>query len=242
MKNNSNSSIVDNIEVENARWSFGGKTPEYFDKHINKSVPLYMEGQNIICELGDFFIKDDSTVYDIGTSTGEMLYKIAEHNNNKNVEFIGIDTIAEMIDVAKGKNSKKNLNISFENKDLLSYEFSPANLIISYYTMQFIHPNNRQFLINNIYNALNWGGAFIMFEKVRAPDARFQDITSSLYKEFKFKNGYSAEEILMKERSLKGILEPFSTQGNIDMLKRAGFEDIMTISKFINFEGFLAIK
>jgi tRNA (cmo5U34)-methyltransferase len=49
-------------------------------------------------------------------------------------------------------------------------------------------------------------------------------------------------EVLGKQRSLKGVLEPFSTQGNIDLLKRAGFVDIMTIMKSICFEGFLAIK
>jgi len=45
-----------------------------------------------------------------------------------------------------------------------------------------------------------------------------------------------------KSRSLKGVLEPFSTQGNIDLLKRAGFVDIVSVSKFVCFEGFLAIK
>jgi tRNA (cmo5U34)-methyltransferase len=38
------------------------------------------------------------------------------------------------------------------------------------------------------------------------------------------------------------VLEPFSTQGNLDMLKRAGFVDVMTIMKYVCFEGFLAIK
>ena len=30
--------------------------------------------------------------------------------------------------------------------------------------------------------------------------------------------------------------------GNLDLLKRAGFVDIMTVFKYICFEGFLAIK
>ena len=60
---------------------------------------------------------------------------------------------------------------------------------------------------------LNWGGAFVLFEKVRGPDARFQDILSQLYNEFKLRNGFSSEEIVEKTRSLKGVLEPFSTQG-----------------------------
>ena len=81
-----------------------------------------------------------------------------------------------------------------------------------------------------------------MFEKVRGADARFQDILCALYNDYKIREGYSADEIIAKSRSLKGVLEPFSTQGNLDMLKRAGFVDINTVQKYLCFEGFLAIK
>jgi len=63
-----------------------------------------------------------------------------------------------------------------------------------------------------------------------------------LYDEYKLEAGYSPEEIFGKTRSLRGVLEPFSTQGNLDMLKRAGFKDVLIVMKFISFEGYLAIK
>jgi tRNA (cmo5U34)-methyltransferase len=108
--------------------------------------------------------------------------------------------------------------------------------------MQFTPPRHRQAIFDKIYNALNWGGAFIMFEKVRGPDARFQDICASLYNDFKVRQGFSPDEILSKTRSLKGVLEPFSTEGNLGLMRRAGFADMMSICKYICFEGFLAIK
>ena len=58
----------------------------------------------------------------------------------------------------------------------------------------------------------------------------------------KLEHGYTAEEILAKTRSLTGVLEPFSTAGNLGLLQRAGFTDIMTIFKYVCFEGFLAIR
>ena len=97
-------------------------------------------------------------------------------------------------------------------------------------------------MINNIYESLNWGGGFVWFEKVRAADARFQDMTSNIYNNFKLNNGFSHEEILNKTNSLKGVMEPFSSKGNLDLLKRAGFEDILTIYKNICFEGLICIK
>ena len=82
-----------------------------------------------------------------------------------------------------------------------------------------------------------WGGGFLFFEKVRAPDARFQDMTTTMYND-KLNQGFNEKEILNKTKSLKGVLEPFSSKANIQLLKRAGFKDIMCIFKFINFEGF----
>ena len=73
-------------------------------------------------------------------------------------------------------------------------------------------------------------------------NSRIQDYMTQTYQEFKIKNGFNSENILSKSRSLKKILEPYSSQGNINLLKRAGFSDIDTIHKHISFEGFIAIK
>ena len=81
-----------------------------------------------------------------------------------------------------------------------------------------------------------------MFEKVRANDARFQDMISQIYMDYKIKQGFNEKEIIQKSQSLKGVMEPFSTKGNYDLLKRAGFKDIITVFKYLCFEGILAIK
>ena len=64
------------------------------------------------------------------------------------------------------------------NGNIEKKKIKKSDLILSYYTIQFINPKSRQQLLNKIYKSLNWGGAFIMFEKIRASDARFQDIFS----------------------------------------------------------------
>ena len=43
-----------NINAKNASWSFDKKVPKNFSKHITKSVPFYLEGHEIICDLSDF--------------------------------------------------------------------------------------------------------------------------------------------------------------------------------------------
>jgi tRNA (cmo5U34)-methyltransferase len=236
--------VGDGLAAGNASWNFKGEVAQGFDAHVSKSVPLYYEGHQLIANLSDFFIKNDSLCYEIGCSTGELTLTLAKHNATKfDARFIGIDVEADMIKLAKKKQAQaQTKNVNFEVEDALQYEFESADLIVAYYTVQFIKPSQRQLLLDSIYKKLNWGGAFILFEKVRANDARFQDIMTSLYNDYKLTQGYSPEEIFAKSVSLKGVLEPFSTQANLDMMKRAGFVDIISIMKYVSFQGFLAIK
>ncbi|MFQ5622318.1 MAG: methyltransferase domain-containing protein [Paracoccaceae bacterium] len=192
--------------------------------------------------MSDFFVSDESVCYEVGVSTGELLKKLALRNQHKTgARWIGIDTEPAMTAKAKEHCADvKNIEIVLEDARL--FEFEKSDLIVSYYCMQFVPPRDRQALFDRIYNSLNWGGAFVCFEKTRGPDARFQDMLSSLYVDFKLRNGFTPDEIVSKTRSLKGILEPFSTQGNFDLLSRAGFVDYMTVQKYICFEGYIAIK
>jgi tRNA (cmo5U34)-methyltransferase len=233
--------VGNEISTENANWTFSGEVSENFDDHVSKSVPLYESGHELIGRISDFFLRDNSTCYDLGCSTGELMRKLHQQVGSRKVRFIGLDCEKDMIQKAQKKCAKLE-TVEFLETDLLGYEFEKSDLIISYYSMQFIPARNRQILFDRIYEALNWGGGLILFEKVRAPDARFQDMMTTIYTDFKLDQGYTSEEIVSKTRSLKGVLEPFSTAGNLDLLKRAGFQDIMTIMKYVCFEGFLAIK
>jgi len=234
--------VGDGLELENANWKFGGDVSKTFDQHVAKSVPFYLEGHNLVCRLSDYFVKQDSVCYELGCSTGELTMKLAEHNSQKpHVRFMGIDIELDMIDQANKKKGSRS-NVEFVVDDILNYTLEASDLIVAYYTLQFVRPSERQRLFDKIYNSLKWGGALLLFEKVRACDARFQDIMTGIYNEFKLDNGYSPDEIVGKSRSLKGVLEPFSTSANYDLMKRAGFVDIMTVLKYVCFEGFLAIK
>lgn len=238
------SGVGDAISSRNANWTFGDGVAENFDSHVRKSVPLYDEGHRLICMLSDYFVKSDSVVYEIGCSTGALTARLARHNQDKlKARFIGIDVEPEMIVKADQRRDDEGLhNTSFVTDDALLHDLEPADLIVAYYTIQFIRPSQRQVIFDKIYKSLNWGGAFLLFEKVRGPDARFQDIATGVYHDYKLDQGYSPTEIFSKARGLKGVLEPFSTDGNKDLLARAGFVDVMSVMKYICFEGFLAIK
>lgn len=235
-------SVGSSIVAGRGEWSFASSVPETFVDHIRQSVPGYDEGHDLICEVSDFFLRNDGVIYEIGCSTGQLIRKLASRNPGRaDLSWVGLDNVPEMI--AKCEAECRGMpNISFLLEDVRNFRFENTDLILSYYAVQFIPPRDRQDLIDKIYAALNWGGALIIFEKVRGPDARFQDMLSNLYTNFKLRNGFSAEEILAKTESLKGVLEPFSSRANVEMLERAGFKDIMPIYRNICFEGLVCIK
>ena len=232
-----------NIKKKRGAWNFGGSVPKNFVKHIDKSVPFYSTGHEIIKGYSDYFLKNQSICYDIGCSTSDLLISLTKYTNKKRVKFIGFDIEKDMIKVSKQNIKKSKLqNISIFNKDISRVKLLKSDLIISYYTIQFINPKKRQEVINKIYKSLNWGGCFVMFEKFRGPDARFQDLFVQIYNDFKESKGFSVHEIFNKQKSLRGILEPFSDYGNLSMLRRAGFKDISSLAQFINFKGYVCIK
>ncbi len=230
----------DEINADLGMWNFGDGVEAKFDSHVRKSVPGYDLSHKLVSLLSDPFIKKNSKILDLGCSTGTLCRLLYDRHKLKNPELIGIDNQKNMLTKASAISS--GYPIKFLNEDLVTFKMPKSiDLIISFYTIQFISPSVRQDLVNKIYSSLNWGGGFFLFEKVRAPDARFQDYINHGFMNYKLSN-FSPDEVIGKANSLIGVLEPFSTLGNIEMLQRAGFKDICTISKFLCFEGFLAIK
>ena len=235
--------VGDIIKAENARWHFSKVDSEKFSKHIAKSIPGYNEGHRLVEELSDFFVKKNSTIFDLGCSTGNLTHRIAVRHADQKVKVIGVEREHSLLQAAKLniKNSPEP-NLEYRKEDITELKLEPANLVIAYYTLQFLSLENRKTILKRIWRCLNAGGAFLLFEKVREPNSRLQELSMLLYNDFKLENGYSGDEIIAKSRSLKGVLEPLSSRENLKFLKESGFEETGRIFKRLCFEGFIAIK
>ena len=58
-------------------------------------------------------------------------------------------------------------------------------------------------------------------------------LLDTILSKFKINNGYNLSEIMNKSRSLKGVLEPFTSKANEDYLKRAGFQILKLYSNLL---------
>lgn len=234
--------VGDSIKAPLGGWSFSGDVSQTFDEHITKSVPDYRSMHQLILKLSDFFVRQDSVIYDLGCSTGSLTRALGRwfEGGRDSAQIIGVDIAPEMIEFAKIHN--EHHAVQYVASDILGFELKKSDFVILNLTAQFIPPKCRDELIQKIWLALNWGGGLILFEKIRGSDARFHDIFTALYRDYKEEQGFTLEEIASKEKSLRGVMEPFSEKGNLQLLRAAGFEDIETVFRSIPFSGFLAIK
>ena len=181
--------VGDIIKAENARWHFSKVDSEKFSKHIERSIPGYHEGHTLIEELSDFFIKKNSKIYDLGCSTGNLTHKIAARHADQKVKVIGVDRERSLLQAARlNVENSPEPNLEYRKEDITELELEPANLVIAYYTLQFLSLENRKTIQKRIWRCLNPGGAFLLFEKVREPNSRMQELAMLLYNDFKLQN------------------------------------------------------
>lgn len=233
--------VDDTISAIEGGWKFTDNVAENFDAHVRKSIPLYEEIQRMVVDMSEWFVRDGSTIYDIGSSTGETILLLHDkHIAKRNVRYIGIDNSGGMVKQAQKKIAAQN--VKFLYKDVLKVAFSEADLVISLFTMHFLSTAERLQMLQKAYQCLRDGGALIMVEKVLAEEGRINDLWTELYWDFKKRQGLKDDQILQKARSLRGILRPFTISENLDQLRMVGFKSIDTFFKWYNFAGILAIK
>ena len=226
------------------KWTFKNFAKK-FDNHINKSVSGYNEMQNLIGLVSQWFLKDGSRVYNLGSSTCETELKILQNNPTSKIEFNCIDIDKNMLIEGKKKISKvknKFSKFKFVNKDLNKISFKESNLIISFLTTPFLSQKDRLKLFYSAHRNLLENGAFILVEKVSSSDPHIQDIFGQILEEMKVNNNLTIKENFEKKRKLRGILQTYDYKKTLNKLNQAGFKKVDILFKSIAFTCYICIK
>lgn len=219
-------------------WSFK-ENVKNFDSHIEKSVPDYEETHELIKDLSTFLTQKNDIIHDFGCSTGTLLHRIANANKGKNIKLIGFDESNEMIRYAK----KRYKHINFLKKDIRKIKLTKKSLLsLLIYTLQFIKTEHKEMLLKKIYNNLNNNAYLIIFEKIHIHDGKYQDIFNFLHFDFKRKKSLSERQILEKEYSLRGLMNPQTEKNLRHKLKKVGFKKVNKLLQKFNFIGLIAEK
>lgn len=222
-------------------FEFDDDVASVFDDMLSRSVPFYKEAQSLTKKMALLYIKNNTNLYDLGSSTATLLLEI-ERDCKKDVKLIGIDNSKAMLKYANKKIVLFNSNVEVNEGDILEYDYTNASVILSNYTLQFIRPIQREKLIQKIYNSLNDDGVFIFSEKVIVEDKVLNKELIDIYYEFKKDQGYSEYEIMQKREALENVLIPYTVEENTKIIKDAGFKTCEVIFRWANFVTFIAKK
>jgi len=224
-------------------FKFDREVAECFDDMIERSVPFYREILGILGDLAPYYLDQGDLVYDLGCSTATTIKYIKETHPKLNLQMVGVDNSAPMIEQAKNKLQNSSFaGVELQVGDINQLEFKPCGAVILNYTLQFIPLSQRPLLLEKIYQALRPGGFVFISEKLQSDTPYCQELITDLYYDFKRRNGYSETEIAQKRAALENVLIPLPGHEHLKILKASGFEESEMIFRWYNFASFIGIK
>ena len=182
------SHVGDGIEAENGAWTFGSATPAAFDGHVVRSVPFYEACHELVVDLADHLVRRGGRCYDLGCSTGSLTQRLAIRLAPRGAEVIGVDRESGMVALAAERCGGR---ARFQTQALENLQLEPADLLVAFYTLQFVPLPSRQQVVDKLRASLGPGGALILFEKVLSSSARGQAISAEIYRDWKLRQGFT---------------------------------------------------
>ena len=229
-------------EPKTDKWEFDEEVTAVFDDMLERSIPDYYNMRELVHKLTKKYARPNTVILDLGCSTGGAFKKaISELPDNF---FVGIE-ISEPMRRKAEENFRGIERVTILNYDLrngLPKIKKKVSVILSVLTIQFTPIEYRLNIIKDVYKSLSKGGVFIFVEKVLGETAEIDNTLVKLYYDLKGENGYTQEKIQKKRKSLEGVLVPVTSSWNIELLKKAGFEDIDCFWRYLNFAGYIAVK
>ena len=224
-------------------FEFNEAVVQVFDDMISRSVPLYREVTESTVYMSAANYVEGTNIVDVGCSTGTTLQTIARIMKNP-ATLVGLDTSQPMLEKAREKLESfvEFHNIKLFNESALDFDYHNSSVVILNYTLQFIPITRRLELLEKIYSGLVPQGIITVSDKVTSANTDFMKLQTSLYENFKTRNGYSRTEIERKKAALDNVLIPLTWKEQLELIESAGFSTVEPVMKWNNFMSIIAQK
>lgn len=225
------------------RWTFDAEVARCFEDMLARSVPGLDAMRRVVFEVGERFVRPQTTIVDLGASRGAALVPFVERFA-ATCRFVAVERSRPMVEELMRTFAGKPVRIW--SMDLRDAYPAPADgrvsLTLAVLTLQFVPVTERPRLLRDVYRSTCPGGALIVVEKVLAADARVDEMLVDVYHARKVANGYTRAEVEAKRRSLEGVLVPLSAPWNEELLREAGFESVECVWRELNFAAWIAAR
>lgn len=227
-----------------SRFCFDEHVAQVFPDMIQRSVPGYTAILGMIGDIAERYAQDDSYCYDLGCSLGAATLAMRHSLHAKNCRIISIDNSQAMIDRCQKivTADTSSTPVSVKCQTIESTLIENASIVVLNFTLQFIDREERQGIIQKIYDGLRSGGIVLLSEKVHFDQEPHQTLMTDLYHNFKRLNGYSDLEIAQKRTALENVLRSDSIDTHRQRFYDCGFTSADIWFQCFNFCSLIAIK
>ncbi len=215
-----------------------------FSDMINRSVPGYSTVIKSLGILAGRFAQPDSRCYDLGCSLGAVTLAMHQQVRQPNCRLVAVDNSPAMV-----TRCREHIDVASDGEgidlvcaDIRAIEIKAASVVAMNFTLQFVPADERQALLDRIWQGLKPGGVLLLSEKVAFPDAAQQQRLTDWHHDFKRANGYSELEISQKRTALERVMVPDSLETHQRRLQRAGFSAVQPWFQCFNFISLVAFK
>ncbi len=225
-------------------FSFNREVARVFDDMLERSVPLYREGVRCQARMARRFYRENSRIYDLGCSHGNLGFLIMEQFGDSPFAMTAVDNSLPMIEKYRSRLEASGAlgKIDLVCAGMEDIGVTNASVVIINLTLQFLDLKKRTGMIQEIYDGLLPGGILLLTEKIALPPGVINDLVLDEYRQFKLDNGYSELEISQKRDALEKVLVPETADAHLQRLTRAGFARTDIWLKWHNFASFIAVK
>ncbi|MBK0000271.1 carboxy-S-adenosyl-L-methionine synthase CmoA [Erwinia sp. S43] len=225
-------------------WTFDERVAEVFPDMIQRSVPGYSNIISMIGMLAERFVQPDSHVYDLGCSLGAATLSVRRNIQVPGCKIIAVDNSPAMVERCRRHIDAFRADTPVEviEADIRQIPLENASLVVLNFTLQFLAPEERQQLLNTIYQGLKPGGALVLSEKFSFEDADVGELLFNMHHDFKRANGYSELEISQKRSMLENVMLTDSVETHKARLRQAGFQHAEVWFQCFNFGSLVALK
>jgi len=216
-------------------FAFDESVAGVFPDMIRRSVPGYETVIPLSGLLAARYVQEGSRVYDLGCSLGATTLALLDRIGDTKCEIVAVDKSAAMLERAQ-EDRQWDRRVSFVLDDVRDVAIADASVIFMNYLLQFIDPGERLALLTRIHAGMRPGGALILSEKL-AGDDEFD----AVHADFKRANGYSDLEVSQKRTALENVMVPDTLDEHLSRLRHAGFANISTWFRCLNWISMIAI-
>lgn len=225
-------------------FTFDAEVARVFDDMIRRSIPFYHEilGQQV--RLIQQYYQPGSAIYDLGCSNGNLGIALCRYMGTQPFTMIAVDNSAPMLDKFQSRllEANETHRINLKNQDIREVVLENCSVVVLNFTLQFLDLNERDDLLQGVFDGLTDGGALLLCEKLTHNHNTMAALQQDFYHRFKRDNGYSELEISQKREALEKVLVPETMENHMARLQQVGFQAVDVWFKWFNFAAWVAIK